>query len=228
MEERPVAEERVTIRGTRDGLVVILGPGELSALLAQLDSHIAQRPAFFRSGRVALEVGRRSMGSEDLQAVGACLQRWGMSLWAVESDSAETAASARALGLETSQRGPAPTASESSVPLAQGMQGMVLRRTLRSGQSIRYHGHVVLIGDVNPGAEIEATGNVVVWGRLRGMVHAGAQGDTDALICALGLTPTLLRIADVVARAPEGEGTRRPTPEMAFLREGVMVVEPWA
>ncbi|MGQ9586300.1 MAG: septum site-determining protein MinC [Anaerolineae bacterium] len=220
--------ERVTIKGTKDGLLIILGPGDLAAIVEELDCHISQRPAFFRGGRVALSVGRRQMDTEDIETVGVCLQRWGMSLWAVESESAETAAAARTLGLEAHMGGVAPSGRGTPArgPAVETEGAVVVRRTLRSGQSLRYGGHVVVIGDVNPGAEIVAGGHVVVWGRLRGTVHAGAWGDESAVICALRLAPTQLRIADTVARSPEGGGPEFP--EMAVLKDGAIVVEPWS
>jgi septum site-determining protein MinC len=84
---------------------------------------------------------------------------------------------------------------------------------------------VVIIGDVNPGAEIVAGGDVVVWGRLRGMVHAGAQGNEDAIICALDLSPTQIRIAGQISIPPKRRG--RPQPEMARLQKGQVLAEPW-
>ena len=86
-------------------------------------------------------------------------------------------------------------------------EGMFIRRTLRSGQVVRYPGSVVIMGDVNAGAEIIAEGDVVVWGSLRGMVHAGASGDEAATVCALHLAPTQLRLAGHIARSP-GSRTR--------------------
>jgi septum site-determining protein MinC len=100
------------------------------------------------------------------------------------------------------------------------------QRTLRSGQSIRHPGHVIVIGDVNPGAEIVAGGHVVVWGKLRGTVHAGATGDEAALICALHLAPTQLRIAGHITRSPE-ERRRESTAEVAVVRDGQIVAIPW-
>ena len=107
----------------------------------------------------------------------------------------------------------------------QGDQAVLIQRTLRSGHSVKHLGHITIIGDVNPGAEIIAGGNVVVWGRLRGTVHAGAQGDEDAVICALDLSPTQLRIADHINLAPPQR--RRPKPELARLIDGKVYAEPW-
>jgi len=74
---------------------------------------------------------------------------------------------------------------------------------LRSGQLISQNGTVVILGDVNAGAEVVAAGNVVVFGRLRGMVHAGVSGDTSALVCALSMQPIQLRIADKITYFPK-------------------------
>lgn len=81
---------------------------------------------------------------------------------------------------------------------------LLLKKTLRSGQSVRYNGNVVILGNVNPGAEIVATGDIIVAGSLRGVAHAGASGDDSAVIAAFSLMPTQLRIAAHVARPPDG------------------------
>ncbi|MFM7469183.1 MAG: septum site-determining protein MinC [Vampirovibrionales bacterium] len=77
---------------------------------------------------------------------------------------------------------------------------LMLKQTLRSGQSVSYPGHVVIMGDVNAGAEIVAKGDVVVWGILKGMVHAGHEGDRDSMIRAHRIDALQIRIADILAR----------------------------
>jgi septum site-determining protein MinC len=104
--------------------------------------------------------------------------------------------------------------------------GLIARRTLRSGQQLRHPGSITIIGDVNPGAEIVAGGDIVVWGKLRGTVHAGAMGNETAVVCALDLAPTQLRIAQYIARSPEGR-RRKPAPEVARVRNGKIVAESW-
>jgi septum site-determining protein MinC len=84
---------------------------------------------------------------------------------------------------------------------------------------------VVVVGDVNPGAEIIAGGSVVVWGRLRGVVHAGAGGNEQAVVCALDLQPTQLRIAAHIAVPPKRKG--KPQPELARIRDGQVEAEAW-
>jgi septum site-determining protein MinC len=100
------------------------------------------------------------------------------------------------------------------------------RGTVRSGQLVSYEGNLVIIGDVNPGGEVIATGNVVVMGSLRGMVHAGADGNKEAVVAALNLQPTQLRIADVITRPPDTKEARPSMiPEMAAVKDDLVYIE---
>jgi septum site-determining protein MinC len=148
-------------------------------------------------------------------------------LWAVLSSLPSTRSAAADLGLQTSMTA-APSVEdeeEDDAPEAEWDQAVFLVRTLRSGQSVRHPGHVVVLGDVNPGAEIVAGGHVLVWGRVRGVVHAGAGGDAKATVAALDLAPTQLRIAGHIAVSPKRRGAVRP--EVALIRDGQLVAEPW-
>jgi septum site-determining protein MinC len=122
----------------------------------------------------------------------------------------------------------APAAREESVN-ENGRKTLTLNRTLRSGNSVRYDGDVFLFGDVNPGAHISATGNVVILGALKGMAHAGVNGDETAFILALDLRSfTQLRIARHIATAPErGTDLRSPEPEMARASSTGIAIEPY-
>lgn len=100
-----------------------------------------------------------------------------------------------------------------------------VRSTIRSGTRVQYDGNVVVMGDINPGGEVVATGNVVVLGTLRGMVHAGSDGNKDAFIYALNLKPTQIRIAEAIARMPEEGDDGILRPELATIKEGAIEVE---
>jgi len=106
---------------------------------------------------------------------------------------------------------------------------LVVDRTLRSGTAIRHQGDVLVYGDINAGAEVQAGGNIVVLGALRGMVHAGFGSDDDATIVALDLNPTQLRIGSQIAfladRAGSPRGPYNSMPEVAFVRGGRIVLE---
>jgi septum site-determining protein MinC len=217
----------VVIRGTQDGLVITLGEGPLDPILAELEARLAARASFFLGGRVALTVRDRQLTTEDLQAIGAVFQQAGMSLWAVEGSHPTTHLTAGAMGLETAMGARVPRSAPSEEPLShRELPGIVVRRTLRAGQEVEYAGHVTIVGDVNPGSEIVAVGDIIVWGKLRGMVYAGALGDDTAIVCALQLMPSQIRIGAHIATPPDR--SRPPKiPEVASVQGDTIVVERW-
>jgi septum site-determining protein MinC len=218
---------RLPIKGVRDGLLVTLPEGEWENVRADLLATIDERGDFFRGARLVLQVEDRPLGAAELGSLRDSLAEREAALWAVLSNLPSTRAAAADLGLQTSLM--AEVASdeedEEQSPEAEWDQAAFFHRTLRSGQGIRHPGHVVVLGDVNPGAEIIAGGHILVWGRLRGVVHAGAGGDATATVAALDLAPTQLRIASLVAVSPKRRGAVRP--EIALIRDGQLVAEPW-
>jgi septum site-determining protein MinC len=223
----PKLQPKIQVKGIRDGLLVTFGEGEWADLRHALLSHIEQQAEFLKGARVALEVGNHILRAAELGYLRDTLADKGITLWAVISSSPTTEQTAQTLGLATRISKPRPERTIASLEtnLQGGEQAVLVRRTLRSGFSIQHPGHIVVIGDVNPGAQITAGGNVVVWGRLRGSVHAGAEGNEAALICALDLSPTQLRIAGKIATSPQRRG--KPQPEMAYLQDGQVVSEYW-
>jgi septum site-determining protein MinC len=218
----------IDIKGIRDGLLITLPPGEWNNVQEMLLAAVAQRTDFFRGARVALQVGDRELGAAILGSLRDDLSASDVTLWAVISTSELTQSAAADLGLARELAPHVPRVAEDVQPLDHALPGeeaILVERTLRSGHSVRYPGHVFVLGDVNPGAEIVAGGHVIVWGRLRGVVHAGAEGDENAVVCALDLAPTQLRIASHISVSPARKG--KPRPEMALVREGQLIAEPW-
>jgi septum site-determining protein MinC len=107
-----------------------------------------------------------------------------------------------------------------------GVATLYHRGTLRGGQALHNLGNLVVVGDVNPGAELVASGDIVVFGSLRGVAHAGAQGDRKARVIALELAPTQLRIATVIATSDAS--TKARGPEHASIVDDRIVVVPFA
>ena len=107
---------------------------------------------------------------------------------------------------------------------------LYIQRTLRSGQSIKSEGNIVIIGDVNPGSEVIAQGDITVWGILGGIAHAGADGNKYAKIRALKMNAIQLRIADVFARRPDSanipyiQKTDTFVPEEASIKKKQIVI----
>lgn len=215
------------IKGISEGLLVILGEGTWEESCKAFLEHIDQQIEFLRGARIALDVGNHILKASELGRLRDVLSESGLSLWAVLSNSPTTVQTAQTLGLATRITKPLPdrTKHPLDTTIHGGERAILVYRTLRSGFSLQFPGHVVVIGDVNPGAEIIAGGNVVIWGRLRGMAHAGAEGEKKAVVCALDLFPTQLRIADQISITPKRSG--KPQPEMARIKDGRVVAEPW-
>jgi septum site-determining protein MinC len=118
------------------------------------------------------------------------------------------------------------TSEQALSDLRESSDTLFLRRTVRSGQAIHHPSNIVVLGDVNAGAEIVAGKDIIVWGVLRGMVHAGYPDNEGAMVCSLLLAPVQLRIAHLLSRPPEGLEVQ-PRPEVATIRTGQIVVESW-
>ncbi|NDJ52842.1 MAG: septum site-determining protein MinC [Chloroflexi bacterium] len=229
----------ITIKGTRSGLIVTVDAHlDWAQAEAKLIETIEGQERFFKGARVALQLGDRPVDRETIRKLREKLASRDVDLWALLGTSPEAIRAARREGLDTDlpeaeQAEEAATSapvSDGELPPIDnneyGASGVLVKTTLRSGRIIRHVGHVVVIGDVNPGSQIIAGGDIVVFGRLRGTVHAGANGDEDAMVCALDMRPTQLRIANHVAISPEDKKPR-PRPEIASVREGQIVAEEW-
>jgi len=214
----------VQIKGMREGLLVSLGDASWPVLQRALMERIEQQPSFFQGARLALDVGNQVLHVAELSSLRDHLSERGIMLWAVLSNSPTTENTSQILGLATRIHKPRPQEMQA----AKGIDdetALWVNKTLRSGMRIEFASHVVIFGDVNMGAEVIAGGSVIVWGRLRGVVHAGAQGNRDAVVCALDLSPTQLRIASEIAVSPaRGD---KPQPEIVRLKDGRLQAEPW-
>lgn len=228
-------EHKVAIKGIKDGLLISINPTEEWGLItSDLAARIDEQSAFFSGARITVDLGERPVPKHELTSLKALLERRGLTLAAVMSDSNTTIEAAQTLDLRTSasttraarrerERSDTPPIN----PEEEGVSGVLIKRTLRSGRTIHSGGHVVVVGDVNAGAEIIAAGDIIVWGRIRGNVHAGAYGDESALVCALDMTPNQLRIAGYIVTSPD-EKRRNPRPEVALIRDNQIVVEAWS
>jgi septum site-determining protein MinC len=182
---------------------------------------------------VDLDCGDWLLTYTDLQDLMVQVDQSGRRLDSLISNVPATVVSAKAFGVEArlqqsesfgsreliSQELP----SESTPTQPTGV--MFHQGTLRSGDYLQSDRSILIYGDVNPGATVSSSGNILIWGRLRGVAHAGADGSTQARIIALQLRPLQLRIADAVARGPDD----LPQPglaEQASLREGVIRIDP--
>ncbi len=222
---------RVQIKGVREGLLVSLGEGDWPDVKQALIDQFDQQREFLRGAKVFLDVGSQILHAVELSMLRDDITDRGIMLWGVLSSSPTTEQTAQTLGLATRLSRPSASTLYRSTAMPDtsvhdGEGALLVHKTLRSGFSVKHDGHIIVIGDVNPGAEVFAGGSVVVWGRLRGSVHAGVNGDGEAVVCALDLQPTQLRIAGHIAAPPPKRG--KPAPEMARLVNGRVVAEGWS
>jgi septum site-determining protein MinC len=223
--------QNITIKGIRDGLLITLHSGEeWGTTTAELAARLDEKRDFFAGARITVDVGERPVPKHELTSLKALLERRDLTLMVVLSDSQTTIEAAEALDLRTSVGGALPGREPNETlpidPEEKGTDGVMIRRTLRSGRTLHSDGHVVVFGDVNAGAKIVAEGDIIIWGRLRGNVHAGAYGDENAVVCALDMTPTQLRIAGYMVTSPD-EKRPDPIPEVASIRNQQIIVEAW-
>ncbi|MSP11520.1 MAG: septum site-determining protein MinC [Chloroflexi bacterium] len=215
----------VIIRGTKDGLLVILGEGPWDEILHELMDRLDRTASFFKGARVNLELGEREINEDQLRQVQDLLVSHDIHPSSISANAETTKVAAQGLHLPIAD--PSRPDGETLRIDRESRRGTLIRRTLRSGQAIQHPGHVVVIGDVNAGAEITAGADVVVFGRLRGVVHAGATGDDDAIVCALDLSPTQLRIGNYIARPPDEHSRGTNKAEIARILDGQIVLERW-
>jgi len=117
----------------------------------------------------------------------------------------------------------APAAAPAATAIAQsaGEETILIKKTIRSGQSIEHHGNLVIYGDVNPGAELKAGGDIIVIGTLRGIAQAGRKDNGDpASITATRFLPTQIRIKDKIEENFDRKITKQNMPVTATLSNG--------
>lgn len=218
--------EKIEVKGIKNGLLIELKSGDWEEQENALFTHIDDNLTFFKGAKLVLDLGDRKLKSPQLSSLRGDLSDREIKLKAVLSSSLVTERAAQDLGLEIKIDQSSHRVEKTAIDsMLDGDEAVFLARTLRSGHKVKYPGHIVVLGDVNPGAELIAGGNIIVWGRLRGVVHAGAGGDAESVVCALDLSPTQLRIADKISVSPPRKG--KPKPEVAYLENGQVTARDW-
>lgn len=215
--------ECVMLKGSRDGVAVIIHErAPIETAVRELRKKLAAAGDFFRGAVFSLEWGDRRLTPEEHHALSETIEEFGIHLRVVERTGDEASLpddrkGAALEGVDLSRRQGGERAGEEGA--------LLVRRTLRSGQRIEHDGSVVVMGDVNAGAVVMSTGDIIVLGALRGLAHAGAAGNTEAIVMAFRLEPTQLRIAHYISRAPDGAGPRPEGPEVARVKNEMIQIE---
>ena len=219
-----MSEDIVKIKGTSLGLQLSFAPdASFEDVKANLLKKLESGSAFFLRGTLVLIPRDVFRGSErdELQRL---FHEHGL-ICRTQRPEPEEEQESRPKAEERKQASeaakPAPAAKDEMQP----QEMVVINRTLRGGQEITTKSSVLVCGNVNPGAQIIAGGSIDIRGTCRGMVHAGAYGDSKAFIIADHLMPTQIRISNLIARSPD-EMEKTDRAERASIKDGQIVIEP--
>lgn len=206
--------EEVVVRGNQEGVVIELSSRiDFTSLKEQLKNRIKNLDHALMGADVALNIGDKLLTRNEIKELNEILEEKGLRL-------------VKIIGRGRQIKMEAPPVQEESLDRRVSGQTLFIGRHLRCGQRIKYDGNVVVLGDVNPGAEIIASGHVLVMGNLRGIVHAGCKGEEGAVVSALNLNPIQLRIAGHITHSPENYGVvGRFKPEIARIKDNRVVIE---
>ncbi|WP_100373630.1 septum site-determining protein MinC [Bacillus sp. FJAT-45037] len=194
-------KQHVTIKGTKDGLIFLLDDQcSYDGLLLELEEKLSTKH-YQRSGepdvKVNINIGYRYLTKKQVDEITTIITD-GRNL-AIEQIHSEV------------------ISKDEAEKAHQQSQIVTLTRVVRSGQVLRVRGDLLLIGDVNPSGTVMATGSIFVMGSLRGVAHAGFEGEDSAVVAAALMNPTQVRIADQIHHFDEED---KETPmESAYLSE---------
>ncbi len=189
----------VEIKGQNGGLVFVFGSGTIDEYTAELSNRFAANPLLFAGFSVTFRgEPLKNLTSEELGSLQRLCLDHGLTL-------------------------AVPHVSKTVRERDTSGKDMIVKRTLRSGQKIIHDGSIVIMGDVHESAEVVASQDIIVLGRLEGVVHAGCFGDASSIVLALKLMPRQIRIADKISRPPS-DSTPNDHPELAYIEEGHICV----
>ncbi len=228
-EPLPERDQQVRLKSEAGKLLLLLPPeGDLDAdnpashlTWSEVSQQIRQRlhsgERLWQSETTVHLIARdRLLDGRQLQEIGDALGSVELRLKRVYTSRRQTAVAAATAGYSVEQQSSIAQINQPPEAPQALAEPLYLQTTLRSGGDVRHNGTVVILGDLNPGSSVVADGDILVWGRLRGMAHAGAKGNARCLIMALQMDPTQLRIADFVARPPETPPAEY-YPEVAYV-----------
>ena len=226
-------KQTVMLKGQKGGISIILdADASFETIKDNLRRKVSMGKQFFEGADTKISFKGRVLSELDEKILVDIVQEeTNLEITMVADDDFMVSSQAPAQVKEKAASTPLPEISaltETSPPRHGHMESKTAyyQGGLRSGQSIHYKGSVVILGDVNPGSEVVADGNVVVLGALKGMAHAGASGDKSCFVSALFLKPTQLRVADIISFVPDTASTSRSGAAYAYIKDGQVFIGP--
>lgn len=213
----------IVFKGNNEGLVIVIPDDyDFDKAKNDIEEKVQSAARFFKGAKIKVTYRGITLTEQQEEILKSVLDEKSGAI--IESLSKDDESKLNTFIAKTPQKAQVPSRK---LFFSEGDEGpcRFVRNTIRSGTRIEFDGSVIVLGDVNPGGEIVASGNVVVLGALRGMVHAGSGGNRDSFIYALNLKPTQIRIAEAIARMPEGGTESTIRPELAKIKDGIIEVE---
>lgn len=219
-------EQQINLKVEKDLIIVSIPPenkndaNEWNHLIDQFQSRLhSMEKEWPPETKVKLLLQQRLLNSRQLQTIVNIFEELKLTLNLVVTSRRQTAVLAASSGYSVQQESEVkPLIKPKKKKKQSSASPLYLKNTVRSGVEIVHAGTVIVLGDINPGGTIVAGGDVFVWGSLKGIAHAGANGNRKALIMALKMDPTQLRIAELVARSPDNL-PEDFDPEVAYISD---------
>ncbi len=213
-----MTQDAVSIKGTKEGLVIILNPGySFEDLKKELLEKIISANGFFKGAEFTFMPSKITLAeSRILEEI---CQKHGLIPNNEIKFPGDSDLKPKSVQTNDSQ------SFETNIP-ADASNCLLLEHGIRSGQTLQYDGHITVLGDVNAGGELIASGNILVMGALRGIAHAGVFGDEKSVIVAHRMKAKQLRISKIVGRS-SGESNSHNYPEIARMVDGRILIEPY-
>ena len=217
-----MAHNLITFKGKREGISIYIKDGSFDTIKKELEKKIRKSERFFKGAKIVEIAGieEKVLKTEEVKEIKKIVtEKYSM---IVEEKKPEE----NMINIEKED--------DMNLGYFSGLKEgntKFITSTIRSGQLVKFDGNIVIIGDVNPGGELSAKGNIVVLGTLRGMAYAGNDGNKDAIVAAFKLNPTQLRIAHLITRKPDedegGETNELKEPEIARIYDEAIMIEPY-
>lgn len=220
----------ISVKGNKEGLQLICSDkGSWNDIITEIKTLLkGENRQFFKGASVLVDTGTRILQSEQVGILWQVLQDGGLTVRCLRTEAEDEFSHSLKNLVREHDKGKkndpekAQTQAISETEYLNPKPVLIIKRNLRSGQKVSFDGSVLVFGDVNPGAEIIATGFIMVFGYLRGIAHAGSTGDEQAWVMSFRLQPTQLRIANSITRPPDEEPQG---PEIAKIIDGSIVCE---
>jgi len=211
----------IQIKARKDGFVLVPdAEASFETILGFLQQRLEEARDFFHHAQMILDLRERPLRTDEIRSLQCLLMdKVGARITQIRLDEETSYFASPGAGGSV----PNPRSVSMPEPVPESTP-MIVHSTCRSGTRVESGSDCVILGDVNPGAEVLAVGDVIIFGNLRGIAHAGAAGNRRARIWALSIEPSQIRIADLVAVPPKGN---KPVPkryEVAEIRKDLIEV----